>query len=473
MSPAAPMNVKEYVSHDAAGLAERIRRKDVSASEVVETAINLTEAVNPKINAVAERAFDAARKRASSDLGGAFAGVPMFVKDTDSLVGSVTRMGSHAMPNVPAKRSSPFVEKILLPLGFVPVGKSTLPEFGLTGTTESLLMGPTRNPWNLDHSTGGSSGGSGAMVASGVLPMSHANDGGGSIRIPAAWCGLVGLKCSRGRLPGIEGKAFMPVDLIAQGMLSRNVSDTAAFFAAAEQVYPTPLPAIGHVEGASNERLRVGFYTEGPGGEVCDPEVIDAVHRAANELAGLGHKVEEMPNPFEAALLDDFFIFWGYMPFALRFFGRFAMGRGFRFREVDDWTRGMARYFGRNLLRAPGAIRRLRRSASTTANVFQSHDLLLSPVLTQPPLPIGILTPDRPFDEVFEMLRPIASFTPCQNATGTPALSLPVGVGANNLPMSVHVAAPFGMERRLLEVAYELEGAAPWASAYPLLAAEA
>lgn len=468
-----PMNIEEYVRHDAVGLAERIRAREVSASEVIEAAISATEAVNPKINAVAERAFDAARRRASADLGGAFAGVPMFVKDTDSLLGSVTRMGSRAMPDVPAKHSSPFVEKILLPLGFVPLGKSTLPEFGLTGTTESLLMGPTRNPWNLDYSTGGSSGGSGAMVASGVLPMSHANDGGGSIRIPAAWCGLVGLKCSRGRLPGLEGAGVIPVDIGTQGMLSRNVSDTAAFFAAAEQIHPTRLPKIGHVRGASNERLRVGFFTEGPGGETCDPEVIDAVHRAAKLMDGLGHKVEQTPNPFDAALLDDFFIFWGFMPFALRFVGRIAMGRGFRFREVDAWTRGMARYFGRNLLRAPGAIRRLRNSGPGMARAFQSHDLLLSPVLTQPPLAIGTLAPNRPFDEVFEMLRPIASFTPYQNATGAPALSLPIGVGANNLPMSCHLAAPFGMERRLLEVAYEFEDAAPWASAYPLLAADA
>jgi amidase len=473
MAHGPPMDVKDYVSQDAAGLAERIRSKDVSASEVVETAIHLTEAINPKINAVAERAFEAARERATSELSGAFAGVPIYVKDTDSLAGSVRRMGSRAMPEVQSKRSSPFVKKILLPLGFVPLGKSTLPEFGLTGTTESLLMGPTRNPWNLDHSTGGSSGGSGAMVASGVIPMSHANDGGGSIRIPAAWCGLVGLKCSRGRLPGLEGGGAIPVDIGAQGMLSRSVRDTAAFFAAAEQVYPTKLPAIGHVERSSSERLRVGFFTQGPGGETCDPEVVDAVLSSAAVLSGLGHKVEEIPNPFDATLLEDFFIFWGFTPFALRFFGRFAMGRGFNYRDLDDWTRGMADYFRRNLKQAPGAIIRLRRSSAHVSSMFQAHDLLLSPVMTQQPLPIGTLTPDRPFDEVFETLRPIASFTPFQNANGAPALSLPVGVGANNLPMSVHVAAPFGMERRLLEVAYELEAAAPWASAYPLLAAEA
>jgi len=216
------MKVEEYVRHDAVELAALIRAKDVSAAEVVEVAIAATEAVNPKINAVAERAFESARRRAATDLGGAFAGVPMFVKDTDSLLGSPTRMGSRTMPDVPAQHSSPFVEKILLSMGFVPIGKSTLPEFGLIGTTESLLMGPTRNPWNLDYSTGGSSGGSGALVASGVLPMSHANDGGGSIRIPAAWCGLVGLKCSRGRLPGLEGAESIPVDIGAQGMLSRN-----------------------------------------------------------------------------------------------------------------------------------------------------------------------------------------------------------------------------------------------------------
>ncbi len=462
------MDFEEYVRHDATELASAIRSKAVSASEVVEIAIAATEAVNPKLNAVAERAFEAARKRASSDLSGAFAGVPMFVKDTDSLAGTATRMGSLAMPDIPSKHSSPFVEKILLPLGFVPLGKSTLPEFGLTGTTESLLMGPTRNPWNLAHSTGGSSGGSGALVASGVLPMSHANDGGGSIRIPAAWCGLVGLKNSRGRLPGLEGAEKVPVDIGAQGMLSRNVRDTAAFFAAAEQIYPTKLPAIGKVEGPGSERLRVGFFTEGPGGETCDPEVVGAVHKAANVMAGLGHKVEETPNPFDAQLMDDFFIFWGYLPFALRFVGKQVMSPEFDYRKVDAWTRGMGNYFGKNLLRAPGAIRRLRKSAVTTAGVFDSYDVLLSPVLTQPPLPIGTLTPNSPFEEVFETLRPIASFTPIQNATGTPALSLPMGVGSNNLPLSVHLVAPFGMERRLLELAYEFEDTVPWAAAYPL-----
>jgi amidase len=463
------MKFENYVRHDAASLAEAIRSKDVSASEVLEVAIAATEAINPKINAVAERAYEAARERAASKLSGAFAGVPMFVKDTDSLSGTATRMGSHAMPNVPATHSSPFVKKILLPLGFVPLGKSTLPEFGLTGTTESLLMGPTRNPWNLDHSTGGSSGGSGALVASGVLPMSHGNDGGGSIRIPAAWCGLVGLKNSRGRLPGLEGGEKVPVDIGAQGVLSRNVGDTAAFFAAAEEIYPTNLPPIGHVEGPASDRLRVGFFTEGPAGETCDPEVVDAVHKAANIMAGHGHKVEETPNPYDAGLLDDFFIFWGFMPFALRFFGKLVMSPGFKFRKVDPWTRGMANYFGKNLLRAPGAIRRLRNSPADVARAFESYDLLISPVLSRPPLPIGTLTPTMPFDEVFETLRPIASFTPIQNYAGTPALSLPVGVGQGNLPMSVQLAAPFGMERRLIEIAYEFEDTAPWADAYPLL----
>ena len=467
------MNVKEYIRHDAVELAQLIRTRDLLASEVIEATIAATEAVNPQINAVAQRTFESARKRAKTDLHGAFAGVPVFVKDNDSLQGTPTQMGSRAMPEVPAKRSSSFVRKILLPLGFIPVGKSTLPEFGLTGTTESLLMGPTRNPWNLKHSTGGSSGGAGALVAAGVLPISHANDGGGSIRIPAAWCGLVGLKCSRGRLPGLDRAQMLPVDIGVQGMLSRNVRDTATFFAAAEKIHPTNLPEIGYVEGAARERLRVGFFTEGPGGEICHPNVVDAVHRSAQRMARLGHKVEEIPNPFDATLLDDFFIFWGLMPFALRCAGRLAVGHGFRFREVDEWTRGMAQYFRRNLGRAPGAILRLRKSDSALPHVFQSHDLLLSPVLTRPPVPIGTITPDHPFDEIFETLRPIASFTPYQNIMGAPALSLPVGVGAKNLPMAVHIAAPFGMERRLLEVAYELEDVAPWASAYPLLAADA
>ncbi len=466
------MKLDEYLDRDAVALADAIRAGDVSADIVVDHAIQATETVNPLVNAVAVENFEAARAHARGPLEGPFAGVPIFVKDTDHVAGLPTRMGSHAMPKGLATKSSPFVERILRPMGFVLLGKSTMPEFGLTGTTEPLLTGATRNPWNDAHSPGGSSGGSGALVASGAIPISHGNDGGGSIRIPAAYCGLVGLKSSRGRLPGLEGAELVPVDIVSQGVLTRTVRDTAAFYEAAEKLHPTALPEIGRVEGPSRERLRVGFFTRGPEGETCEPDVVQAVIDAANTLASQGHKVEEIENPFPGALMHDFFLFWGYTPFALRFVGRLVMGRGFRFKEVDDWTRGMARFFGRNLLRAPGAIMRLRRSTAVAEAVFANHDLLLSPVLTRPPLPLGTLNPTDVFDEVFETLRPIASFTPYQNAMGTPAISLPVGVDAHGLPRAVHMAAPFGMERRLLEIAYEFEQASPWAEHYPRLASD-
>lgn len=463
------MKFEEYLASDTVDLADAIGRGDVPAATVVEHAIEATRAVNPRLNAVVNEDYEGAIERARGALEGRFAGVPIFVKDTDDLTGFPTRMGSLATPDKPAKRSSIFVDRVLRPLGFVPLGKTTIPEFGLTGTTEPLLTGKTRNPFHPEHSPGGSSGGAAALVGAGALPMAHGNDGGGSLRIPAAFCGLVGLKNSRGRLPGMDAAALVPLDFIAQGVVTRTVRDTAAFFEAAEQAHPTKLPPIGRVEGPASERLRIGFFTRGPDGSACDPAVEQAVIDAANTLASAGHKVEEIENPFPAPLHDDFFLFWGYSPFGLRWLGRLIMGRDFDWSKTDAWTQGMARFFGQNRGKVVGAIRRLRRSHLLAERIFESHDLLLSPVVTVPPLPLGQLDPNAVFEEVYESLKPLVGFTPYQNAMGTPAISLPVGVDANNLPRAVHVAAPFGMERRLLEIAYEFEAARPWAEHYPRL----
>ncbi len=463
------MKFEEYLASDAVALADAISSGDVSAELVISHAIEATRAVNPHLNAVVNEGFERALEQARGPLTGRFAGVPTFVKDTDDLAGFPTRMGSHATTDEPAKKSSVFVERVLRPLGFIPLGKSTMPEFGLTGSTEPLLTGRTRNPFHPDHTPGGSSGGSAALVAGGAIPIAHGNDGGGSIRIPAAYCGLVGLKCSRGRLPSMDAAALVPMEFISQGVLTKTVRDTANFFAAAEAHNPTKLEPIGTVEGPGRERLRVGFFTHGPGGEACDPENVQAVIDAANTLAAQGHKVEEIENPFPAELHDDFFLFWGYSPFGLKWLGRIVLGRGFDFDATDEWTKGMARYFGQNLGSAIGAIRRLRRSKQVAEAIFANHDILLSPVLTVPPLPLGTLDPNSVFEEVYESLKPLVGFTPYQNAMGTPAISLPLGIDANGLPRAVHVAAPLGKERRLIEIAYEFEASRPWAEHYPRL----
>jgi len=463
------VDLSEYLDRDATALAEAIRSGAVDSETVVAHAVEATRRANPKLNAIVNEDFEGALAKARTPLAGRFAGVPTFVKDNDDLAGLPTRNGSLGTPDRPATRSSNFVRKILLPMGFVPLAKTSLPEFGLTGTTEPLLHGPTRNPFHPDHTPGGSSGGSAALVAAGAVPLAHGNDGGGSIRIPAAFCGLVGLKCSRGRLPGMDGTELAPLDIVSQGVLTKTVRDTAAFFAEAEKLYPTSLPPIGRVEGPGEERLRIGFFTRGPGGHPCDPENVQAVVDAANALASLGHKVEEIENPYAASLHDDFLLFWSLLPFGLRWIGRLVVDRQFDFSATDEWTKGLARYFGRNAPRAFGAIRRLRRSARQADVLFGQHDLLLSPVLTVPPLPIGTLHAGSIFEEVFETLKPMVGFTPYHNAMGTPAISLPVGIDGSGLPRAVQLAAGPGRERRLLEVAFEFEQAHPWAEHYPAL----
>ena len=228
-------------------IARLIRVGDIHAREAVEAAIARAEAVNPLLNAIVTPLFDSARRDVERSHAGAFAGVPTFIKDNDAVAGSPFLFGSRGLPVRPAAKSTPFVEQFLS-LGLINLGKTTMPEFGLTGTTEPLLHGPTHNPWNLGFSPGGSSGGAAALVAAGVVPIAHANDGGGSIRIPASCCGLVGLKPSRGRLVDVEGTKLFPVKILHQGMLSRSVRDTAVFFHAAERYHRNPkLPEIGLV----------------------------------------------------------------------------------------------------------------------------------------------------------------------------------------------------------------------------------
>ena len=245
---------------DGVELARLIKSGERDPAEAMEAAILRAEAANPLINGIVTETFSEALEQARRTTRGPFAGVPSIIKDTDPLMGVPTLMGSRAFPRKPAAKSSRFVRHFCN-LGFISLGKSNLCEFGLTATTEPLLSGPARNPWNLEHSTGGSSGGSAALVAAGVVPIAHANDGGGSIRIPAASCGLVGLKATRGRLPAVDGAALAPVKIVHQGMLSRSVRDTATFYAESEHRFPVRgLPPMGLVDRPPRRRLKIGFF---------------------------------------------------------------------------------------------------------------------------------------------------------------------------------------------------------------------
>lgn len=238
---------------DATELAKRISNNEISATEVLEAAITRAELVNPNLNAIVTNAFDLAREKTRTDSQndsnkGAFSGVPTFIKDNADVKGLPTLFGSRAVANRPAKSNSEFTDQ-MLSTGLTIIGKSTLPEFGIPPTTESLAQGATCNPWNINHSSGGSSGGAAALVASGVVPIAHGNDGGESIRIPAACCGLIGLKPTRNRLVNMQGTNNLPINVGHEGVITRSVRDTALFMAEAEKHFRNNrLVKLGHIQ---------------------------------------------------------------------------------------------------------------------------------------------------------------------------------------------------------------------------------
>ena len=259
---------------DGVEIANLISNGEIKEIEALEAAISRAEKVNRYINGISTKAFELALDETKVFNGNPFfKGVPSFIKDNDDVKGLPTLYGSRAVTNKPVQKSSEFVE-FYNSLGFRNLGKSTLPELGLTCSTESLATGPTRNPWNLDHSTGGSSGGAAALVASGVVPIARGNDGGGSIRIPASCCGLVGLKPSRWRLPNKASLDKMPVNIVCNGILSRTVRDTAVFYAEAEKIIiRNDLPKIGLVEHPNKKRLRIAMVNIKPDETVLDTNI--------------------------------------------------------------------------------------------------------------------------------------------------------------------------------------------------------
>lgn len=447
---------------DACELARRLAAREVGREELVRAAIERARAVEPALNAIAHECFDRALERSGGPVWGRFGGLPTFVKDTDPVEGHPLRMGSHALPDTPAKHTSRFVEQFL-GTGLVCLGKTTLPELGLTATTESLLHGPTRNPWNLAHSTGGSSGGSAALVAAGVVPIAHANDGGGSIRIPASCCGLVGLKSSRGRLAGADGGHLFPIDIIVQGAVTRSVRDAAAFLAAAEALRPSRRYApVGQVEGPSKRRLRIAWFTDTSTGLESHDDCRRAVEQAMGTCERLGHAVERIRCPIDARINEDFLAYWGFAPFGLGLLGRRLFGAGYEHARLDDWSRALAEHFRRSLVRMPSILWRLRGAARQYEQLFGRWDVVVSPTLAEPPVAIGHLSPDVPFRTAAERIMRYAAFTPIQNLSGGAAISLPLGQSENGLPVGVHLGGNLGSERRLLELAFELEAEMPW-----------
>jgi amidase len=448
---------------DAVGVVDALRSGQVSASELVEAAIVRTEAVNPTLNGLAFEAFDRARARAASrrPYGGYFDGVPSFIKDNVAVGDMPTMSGTDAWDPQPALIDGDFA-RAYLATGLIPLGKSRLSEFGFSASAEHPRLGPVRNPWNPDHTAGASSSGSAAFVAAGVVPIAHANDGGGSIRIPAAANGLVGLKPSRGRVPLDKEMRQMPLRIVHNGVVTRSVRDTAAFLRESERVFRNPkLPPLGDITHPGSQRLRIAFCTTSIVRD-ASPEVRELTLKTAALLEELGHKVTQIDNPVPGYFKDDFLLYWSFLAFALVRGGRRTFGESFDRTRLDNLTLGLDRHASRNLHRLPLAIARLSRTRRITARLNRSYDVVLMPTLADETPRIGYLDPSAEFGQIMDRLLEWVAFTPLQNATGEPAISLPLAESAAGLPVGMMFSAGLGQDAMLLELAYELEEARPW-----------
>jgi amidase len=468
---------------DAVGQAELIRKGEATSEELVRAAIENIEALNPRINAVIHRMFDegleTARRAAAADTStGPLHGVPFLLKDLlAEYAGQPYRAGSRFLEGNVSTQDAELTRRYKA-AGLITLGKTNLPEMAVGPATEPMLFGATRNPWNADMSTGGSSGGAAAAVAAGLVPLAHANDGGGSIRIPASCCGLVGLKPSRGRNP--LGPRYGQVwgGLVTEHVVSRSVRDSAAALDAThgpdvgapywfENPPTTFLESIGRVE----RPLKIAFTEQTYGGDEVHEECRAAVRHAATLCESLGHKVVESRPPIDEDVLFDNFTRMLAVAVAatVRDVARLK-GREPREDEIEPLVWLMAqrgeRISGGEYLTAVQDLQVLSRQV---AQFHEEFDVMLTPTLGRPPAPIGAFVTE-PGGDPFETRRRMWSFAPfpqLQNATGQPAISLPLHWTPDGLPVGVQAVARLGEEHTLFGLAGQLEAAAPWAHRWP------
>jgi amidase len=465
------MRFPEYSQYDGLGLADLARRGEVGAAELVAAAIERIEK-HAAINAVVFKAYDEASARAKTSLSGPLAGVPFLLKDILGFKkGWPTRQGAAFVPAVGAPHDATLVTRYEA-AGLIALGKTNVPEFGLLPITEPTLYGPARNPWNLDHSPGGSSGGSAAAVAAGIVPIAHANDGGGSIRIPASCCGLVGLKPTRGRNPlgpdlgdGLGG-------LAAEHVLTRSVRDCAAVLDATAgpdlgDPYCAP-PAPGSYLALIRtppRQLRIAFAGADLQGRALHPECRAGVAKAASLCADLGHEVEEASPKIDAAqFIPAFMALWtSGLAAVIDYVGSVTQRKP---APADFQALTWGFYEAGKTVPASQyqlAWALLHRVGRAVAAWHRRYDAWITPVLARPPVRIGEFDTANPnWMAASAPIIDYVPFTPVQNATGQPAISLPVHWSAEGLPVGVQLVGRFGEEHTLLQLARQIEQAAPW-----------
>ena len=475
------LGAHELSDLDATAQAELVRRGEVTSAELVDAALAAAEVINPSINAIIHPRFEAARVEAAASLGtGPFAGVPMVVKDLGAQqAGEPHHKGTAALKALGyVGPHDSALWRRFREAGFISIGRTNTPELGSTITTEPVAYGPARNPWNLDHSTGGSSGGSAASVAAGIVAVGHANDGGGSIRVPAAECGLVGLKPSRARVtqgPDVgEGWAGSTVD----GAVTRTMRDAAAVLdAIAGYEVGDPYSAVPFARplaeevGADPGRLRIGLLDRSPM-VPAHPDCAEAVERAGNLLAELGHDVEiAAPDAmFDHGMIERFLVILFASSAADAVDLEAMLGRPLADGDLEP-SNMAAIHLGRQV-NAVDYVRAVHGQHAWTRRMLswwhpadgsRGFDLLVSPVIAGPPPPIGYLSGPDGGDRVTELLQYTAQF----NVTGQPAISLPLHWNDAGLPIGVQFVAAHDREDVLVRVGSQLEAAQPWADRRP------
>ena len=461
---------RELAQLDATGQSELFQRGEITALELVQAAIERIELLDGKLNSVVHRAFDVARDAArfATPQDGPFAGVPYLVKCLEARQG-MPRSASRFFASEVAEHSDPVIAAAEA-AGLIYLGNANAPEFGTIASTEPTLYGATSNPWDLERSPAGSSGGSAAAVAARLVPIATASDGGGSTRLPASNCGLVGLKASRGREVGHQDSLF-----VNTGCNSLSVRDTAVFLAATERQDNPELPPAGVVAGADDQRLRIAFTTSGLNSSVeTDGEVAAGLEATAALLESLGHQVEEVRFETDGEeFWDTFFTLWNSSQFAVYQQARESLGREPDEREFEPWTIYLS-LLGESYSASDveQALAKLAELAQRHRSFFDDFDVQLTPTTAAPPLLTGAMDPRDPdFEETMKTLTDFLNFTPLQNATGLPAISLPLDQTLSGLPFGCQFCADYGNEATLLHLAYELEEAKPWANRRPIWSA--
>ena len=462
----------EYFSHDALGLAELVRTKQISSSELLDVAIGLTEKLDPKLNAVPIKHFELARENLKNQIdSGIFNGVPFLLKDLNNyLKGTVTSGGSRVLENITSDHTSELVKRTL-DSGLNIFGKTNSPELGLTVTTEPVLYGPTRNPWDLDRSSGGSSGGASSAVAAGIIPMAQASDGGGSIRIPASCCGLFGLKPTRARTP------LGPVSLEGWGgqsifhCVSVSVRDSAALLDVTSGHERGAPYRSAHQEKSFLEQinidpgnLKIGYLEDSS--ILVDQEVKEVMNSTIDLCQKLGHSVESTKINFssEEISLAIITIISSNVAYAVKSQSHLT-GREVSNEFFENVTLQMAEN-GNNFSASDyvNAIKINHRLGQELEKMFDHYDVLLSPVLASPPVKIGTIDMNtKDMKTYVERLTKYSPFTGVFNQSGQPSMSVPLFRTKNNLPVGSMFSASFGNENLLFSLAGQLEQAQPWA----------